>query len=212
MFTPMMGRPSYFSRRDIGGFMDEVDVMLSTMMGTFDDMFYEPLPMQRMMSRPSYRLLQRSSQANKPKHAHITQDEKQIQVKVEVPGAKAGDVNLQFDDDNRLLRITGETKSEDEGISVHSRFENSFILDRNVDISKISAQMDNGILTITAPKFEELKCTVRRIDVVDNSDDILKLESKDGASHVVDSSKTEEKVVQEKEDNVDDSVLDLDKQ
>ena len=118
------------------------------------------------------------SQSSKAENAFgITQDDKQIQIAVDVPGAKASDINLQLEEDNRLLRISGETKYEEGGISVHSQFERSFTLNCDIDTSQISAQMDNGVFTITAPKYKEAKETARRIDVVENE----KIESDEAA-------------------------------
>merc|ERR1712013_848318 len=87
------------------------------------------------------------------------------QFEVEVPGAKASDINLQLDENDRVLTISGETKREEGGISVHSRFEKSFTLGRDVDTSQIMAKMEHGTLTITAPKNEEVKESVRKIKV-----------------------------------------------
>merc|ERR1712013_230222 len=104
----------------------------------------------------------------KPKSAlGITQDDKQVQFEVEVPGAKASDINLHLNEDGCVLTISGETKREEGGISVHSRFEKSFTLGRDVDTSQITAEMKHGTLTITAPKNEVVKKRVRKIEVTE---------------------------------------------
>merc|ERR1712013_588813 len=66
------------------------------------------------------------------------------------------------------LTISGETKREEGGISVHSWFEKSFILGHNVDTSQITAEMKHGTLTITAPKNEVVKKSVRKIEVTED--------------------------------------------
>merc|ERR1712013_979259 len=83
------------------------------------------------------------------------------------PGAKASDIDLQLNEDGRVLTISGETKREEGGISVHSRFEKSFTLGRDVDTSQITAKMEHGTLTITAPKNEAVKESVRKIEVTE---------------------------------------------
>ena len=142
--TRRSGRPSFFSQ-DIQRVMNGLDEVFDTVLGDVDDMFYEPFQVQRM-SRPSY-LLQGPAQtlnalaaAGKAKQNAfgITQDDKQLQIVVEVPGATANDINLQLEDDGHLLRISGEMKREEGGISVHSRFDRAFSLNRDVDTSMIS--------------------------------------------------------------------------
>jgi HSP20 family protein len=168
-----LSRQSFFPS-DIGRsrMMEDVDELFDSMLGDVNDMYFDSSPFQRR-SRPSYLLEGRPSAALVPKRTantySITQDEKQVKMVVTVPGAKASDVKLDLDEDNRTLRISGETQFENEGLSVHSKFDKSFTLDRNLDISGVAAEFDNGVLTITAPKFEEIKDSVRRIDVVDNS-------------------------------------------
>mmetsp|Transcript_27190 Transcript_27190/g.51375 ORF Transcript_27190/g.51375 Transcript_27190/m.51375 type:complete len:173 (-) Transcript_27190:84-602(-) len=139
----------------------------------------------------------------------IMQDDKQIQITVDAPGAKASDINLQLKEDGRRLTISGETKREEGDISVHSRFERSFTLSRDIDTSQISAQMDNGVLTITAPKYEEVRENILRINIVENE----KIESdnvgeKEGGVGV--SSSHEEDDSQKATPKKDESVIDLD--
>ena len=147
----------------------------------------------------------------RPRNAHgIAQDDKQLKITMDVQGAEASDVNIHLDEDVRMLRISGETKREEGGISVHSRFDRSFTLNRDVDTSKISAQIGDGVLTIIAPKYEEgeFKENVRRIDIVENK----KVENDKAAiDEEVDtqtSHKEEESRKMEKE--VSDTVIDLD--
>merc|ERR1712013_443183 len=82
-------------------------------------------------------------------------------------GAKASDINLQLNEDGCVLTISVETKREEGGISVHSRFEKSFTLGCDVDTSQITAKVEHGTLTITAPKNEEVKEIVRKIEVTE---------------------------------------------
>lgn len=209
-----LGGPSLLSR-DIRRAFQDVDEIFDTMLGDIDDRFYEPLTLQRAR-RPSYLLQGRPApntlaQRSSAKSAFgITQDDKQIQIAVDVPGAKASDINLQLEEDGRVLMISGETTREEGGISVHSRFERSFTLNRDVDTSQISARMDGGVLTITAPKFEETKKNVRRIDVVDDDNAVgnEKVAEEEGGAGT---SSSHEKVgSQEAKPGVEDNVIDLD--
>jgi hypothetical protein len=113
-----------------------------------------------------------------------------------------------------MLRISGETKREDGGISVHSRFDKSFKLEPDVDMSMITAQIDNGLLTIVASKFEseEVKSNVRRIDIVENK----KIDSVAGNGASSDEQADTQASSQNKEESmleqelVDENVIDLD--
>jgi HSP20 family protein len=80
---------------------------------------------------------------------------------VEMPGVnKEG---LEISVENNELRITGRRAlPEIDGTLVHreSRLENfrrTFELDPSIDTSKISARIEQGILTLTLPKAEQVK-------------------------------------------------------
>merc|ERR1712013_809552 len=170
---PTLSRPSQFSR-DVRRTFHDMDEMFDSMLGDVDAMFYEPLSLQRMSRPSSYPLEGKPTTTNALTQGTnakstlgITQDDKQVQFEVEVPGAKASDVNLQLNEDGHVLTISGETKHEEGGISVHSRFEKSFTLGRDVDTSQITAEMEHGTLTVTAPKNEEVKESVRKIEVTE---------------------------------------------
>ena len=214
-----LARQSFFPR-DIGRMFDDVDELFDSMMGDIDNMFYDPSPLQRM-SRPSYLLQGRPSGAvasRPPANTYrITQDEKQVKMVVTVPGANASDVKLDLDEENRTLRISGETKYEHEGISVHSRFDKSFTLDRGLNIAGVKAEMDDGVLTITAPRLEEVKDSVRRIDILDNSSSKVASPAVEEEGEEVEDVATEVKAEATREEDkeevkpkTDESVIDLD--
>jgi HSP20 family protein len=90
-----------------------------------------------------------------------TNDE--VVVKAAVPGLKADDVQINVTGDT--LFIKGEAKQEEEkkDKTYHIReqrwgsFERSVMLPTNVIADKAKAEFENGILTITLPKAEEVK-------------------------------------------------------
>jgi len=190
--------------------MHDMDEMFDSMLG---DMLYSPL-----LSLPRVSRLPRGAPASnalpsitRPRNAHgIAQDDKQLKIVMDVQGAEASDVNLRLDEDGRVLTISGETKREEGGISVHSRFDRAFALNRDVDTSKISARIDDGVLTIIAPKHkeEEVKENVRRIDIVENKKVENVEAARDEAVDTPTSHKEGESPKMEQE--VDDTVIDLD--
>jgi HSP20 family protein len=87
----------------------------------------------------------------------------QVVVKAEVPGMEAKDINISVS--GEVLTIKGEKKSEREEKEESYRllersygsFSRSLALPAAVDLDKIEAKYDNGVLTITCPKKEEVK-------------------------------------------------------
>ncbi|HEY3382357.1 MAG TPA: Hsp20/alpha crystallin family protein [Vicinamibacterales bacterium] len=87
-------------------------------------------------------------------------------VTAEVAGLSRDDIQIQFQDGKLTLR--GERPARDipsprfERVERgHGRFARTFVLPHAVNVASISADLDNGILTITVPKLFDL----RRIDV-----------------------------------------------
>lgn len=91
------------------------------------------------------------------------QTDNDVVVKADLPGIKADEVQINVNGD--ILTIRGETKQEDEKKekSWHIRehrwgaFERSIRLPTGVIADKANADFDNGVLTITLPKTEEVK-------------------------------------------------------
>ena len=83
--------------------------------------------------------------------------------KLEVPGLKKEDINIELTDDT--LSIKGERKDEREVKkedyhrveSCSGTFSRSFSLPNNIDSKKINATMKNGVLELRVAKAEEKK-------------------------------------------------------
>ena len=91
------------------------------------------------------------------------QTDNDVVVKAALPGIKADEVQINITGD--ILTIKGETKHEEEKKEKawHMRehrwgaFERSVMLPTTVNADKANADFENGILTITLPKSEEVK-------------------------------------------------------
>jgi HSP20 family protein len=91
------------------------------------------------------------------------QTDNEVVVKAALPGFKAEDVQINVT--GEVLTIRGEVKREEEQKEKawHLReqrwgsFERSIALPTDVVSEKAEADFDNGILTITLPKAEEVK-------------------------------------------------------
>ena len=86
-----------------------------------------------------------------------------VVVKAEVPGIDAQDINISVTGD--VLTIKGEKKSEREEKEAnyhlvernYGSFSRSLKLPAAVDLDKIEAKYDKGVLTVTCPKKEAVK-------------------------------------------------------
>ena len=114
----------------------------------FDDAFTRPLSLRDNWSVPAIDMFQ-------------TDDE--IVVKAALPGIKADEVSINVT--GKVLTLKGEVKHEEEkqDKAWHIReqrygsFERSVVLPTEVVADKAKADFENGILTITLPKAEEVK-------------------------------------------------------
>jgi len=99
----------------------------------------------------------------------VTENEDAILVKANMPGVSAEEVDITYADNK--LTIKGELAADEaeDGDTYHTRerrygsFSRTLRLPRNVNGEAIAASFENGVLTITVPKAEELK--PRRIAV-----------------------------------------------
>ena len=114
----------------------------------FDDAFTRPLTLRDGWSVPAIDMYQ-------------TDDE--IVVKASLPGIKADQVQINIT--GEVLTLKGETKHEEEkkDKAWHIReqrwgaFERAIALPTEVVSDKAKAEFENGVLTITLPKAEEVK-------------------------------------------------------
>jgi HSP20 family protein len=115
----------------------------------FDDAFTRPLSL--------------SSNAWSVPAVDMYQTDNEVVVKAALPGIKADEVQINIT--GELLSLKGEVKQENETKekAYHIReqrwgtFERSIALPTQVVADKAKAEFENGILTITLPKAEEVK-------------------------------------------------------
>ena len=93
----------------------------------------------------------------------VSETDKELIVKGEVPGMDKKDININLSDG--LLTITGEKKHEkkEEGENYHcverhyGKFSRTMRLPSAVNTEKVDAMYKDGVLTITLPKTETVK-------------------------------------------------------
>ena len=102
---------------------------------------------------------------------NVVESDKDYKVEVAAPGMKKEDFNIPLGDNNELI-ITMEQKNENKEEHkkylrrefAYSKFQQSFILPDDVEKEKISASVNDGILTIELPKHApEEKAKVNRV-------------------------------------------------
>lgn len=114
----------------------------------FDDAFTRPLSLAGNWSVPA---------------VDMYQTDNDVVVKAALPGIKADEVQINIT--GEVLTLKGEVKQSEETRekAYHIReqrwgaFERSIILPTDVVADKAKADFENGILTITLPKAEEVK-------------------------------------------------------
>ena len=93
----------------------------------------------------------------------VYQTPSELMVKATLPGVKAEDVNIDISGDT--LTIKGESKAEQEVKREdylyqerrYGAFSRSVVLPSGLKSDKTEATMEDGILTLTIPKAEEVK-------------------------------------------------------
>lgn len=183
-------RPSSLSlRRDMEDILDEFDLprsfrraidrmfeedltpraMWKEMDRLFDD-FVPPAPLRRRMARlfepvtgTATRLLGPGVDTFAPQ-VEMVERENTYVLRVDLPGVRDQDVNVQIEDDN-VLTIKGERHREEtkkeRGYEYSERsygsFTRSIELPRGADATKIEADFRNGVLEVHIPKGEAVR-------------------------------------------------------
>ena len=94
----------------------------------------------------------------------------EIVVIANVPGLKPEDVNITLENDT--LSITGEVKAPLENVDYifqerpYGKFGRVLTINVPVEIDKVEATFDSGVLTITLPKAEAARPKVIRVEAV----------------------------------------------
>merc|ERR1712224_448090 len=101
-------------------------------------------------------------------HRHeLVDDDEKFELSIDVPGVKEEDIDVKLEDG--LLTVQGRrmaSSSDSSSQFITSKFSKSFSLDKTVDVEQITAELKNGVLTVSAPKdMKKLEENVRRIPV-----------------------------------------------
>ncbi|HEY9646076.1 MAG TPA: Hsp20/alpha crystallin family protein [Chroococcidiopsis sp.] len=103
--------------------------------------------------------------------AELEETPEAIQVKLEIPGMDAKELDIEVADDS--IAISGErkteTKTEEKGVFRsefrYGKFQRVIPLPAHIDNQRVVADYKDGILTMTLPKQEEEKNKVVKVSV-----------------------------------------------
>lgn len=85
----------------------------------------------------------------------LYEDKENLYVRAELPGISREDINVEMIED--FLTITAARKTKEEGGEQSLSFSRSVTVPESVQGDKVSAQYQDGVLTVTLPKKEEAK-------------------------------------------------------
>lgn len=99
-------------------------------------------------------------------HYEITDTNEEFKVSVTVPkDLKADDISVNINSD--YLKLSGETKTEEEDYKSHFKFMQTFSIDPAIEKDKFEATLKDGKLTIAAPKDPaRIESQVQNIPVI----------------------------------------------
>jgi HSP20 family protein len=81
---------------------------------------------------------------------------------IDLPGVNFADINIELEE-NRLT-ISAERKNPFDKEKTSKKYQQTFSLPKNIDAEKINAHYENGVLSLSIPKMEEVK-TKKKIQV-----------------------------------------------
>lgn len=104
---------------------------------------------------------------------NVADTKNEVRIEAEIAGLSRDDVSVEYEDG--LLIISGEKKTEIEDPDVRyvykelkrSSFKRSFkVDDATLEVDKISAKFDNGILNVTIPKKEVIETKAKKVKIL----------------------------------------------
>ena len=116
-----------------------------------------PVEVTRLLDTilPGFRFPELMARISWPSVEVIESDDA-IRLKAEIPGVSQDEITITLEDD--VLSLRGEKKSDDEEADrrnselYYGRFDRRFNLPPGLDAAKASANLTNGVLTITLPR------------------------------------------------------------
>ncbi|HMA76151.1 MAG TPA: Hsp20/alpha crystallin family protein [Candidatus Krumholzibacteriaceae bacterium] len=102
---------------------------------------------------------------------NIKEDDDAFEISAELPGMKKKEISIEVQDGALAIRGEKNFKKEKENDNYHilershGKFERTFMLPEYVDIEKIDAEYNDGVLKVNIPKTEHAKPREVKINV-----------------------------------------------
>ncbi len=94
----------------------------------------------------------------------FAQDEKGIQVDIDLPGVKKEDTEMNIDTNTRDIYITAKRTVRDHQGEKKQTLNRSFSVGREYDLSNVTAKQIDGILTVHVPRVKK-ESYIRKVDI-----------------------------------------------
>ena len=114
---------------------NEIDTFDNIIDQFFNDLSYDP----------RFSLINTNNVSN-----YYNENEKEYYLTMDVPGMSKDDIEVTFD--SNRLKISGQRKSDKYDSYEYGKVERTFSVPSNVEVDKISAKIDNGVLKVLRPK------------------------------------------------------------
>ena len=130
----------------------------------FDDEFFGPPTLLGIP--PSLTPFKTDTIRHSSPRYEVSENEKQFRLSVDVPGVMPEDMKVDLEHDGRVLHLTGGRKVKTDNSFEEYKFEKRFTLGKDLETSKMTAHLSNGVLCLTAPKKLPVPPTTQTIPIV----------------------------------------------
>ena len=138
----------------------------NSIFGGFDDDFFtDPMFTPALTSFKTGANAKELLRHSSPRY-EVTENDMQFRLAVDVPGVKPDDMKVELEQDGRVLHMIGGRKVEKDKSYEEYKFEKRFTLGKDLDTTKITAHLADGVLVLTAPKKEKLPPATQMIPIV----------------------------------------------
>lgn len=101
----------------------------------------------------------------------IAEDENSLTLTADIPGVKLEEIDLKIEDGTLTFSGKREFEKKEEKGAYHriersyGAFQRAFALPDTVDVDKVAAAYDNGVLKVTLPKKETVKPKSIKVEI-----------------------------------------------
>jgi HSP20 family protein len=148
-------------------------LLRNDMFDQLNEIFSIPVRFNSILQEEYQRQLSQAPLHHKSQYQYeINEDESKMELNLDVPGIDASDIVIQLEQGGQVLRVKGSRNYKHHNRETESKFDQTFTIDRKtVDIDKLEASLNNGVLVISVPKLQQstIEEKQRIIPIVDTS-------------------------------------------